>query len=117
IFSSAHLPEELLKLSDKILSGQRITPEEGLFLYEKGEVSFLGALANEVREKKHGNKTYFNRNFHIEPTNICVFDCKFCSYSRLLKQKDGAWALSEEDILKIVKQYEGKPVTEVHIVG
>jgi aminodeoxyfutalosine synthase len=70
-----------------------------------------------VREKKNGNLTYFNRNFHIEPTNICVFDCKFCSYSRLLKQKEQGWEMSREQILDIVKSYEGQPVTEVHIVG
>jgi aminodeoxyfutalosine synthase len=117
ILTAAHLSAPLRTIVDKVTSGKRLTPEEGLYLYENGELSFLGALANLVREKLHGDKTYFNRNFHVEPTNICVFDCKFCSYSRLLKQKEGAWALSEEDILRIVKQYEGKPVTEVHIVG
>jgi aminodeoxyfutalosine synthase len=117
LLNSISLPAEFKSISAKILNGERISTEEGLLLYEKGELSFLGMLANAVREKKHGDKTYFNRNFHVEPTNICVFDCKFCSYSRLLKQKEGAWALSEEQILDIIKQYEGKPVTEVHIVG
>jgi aminodeoxyfutalosine synthase len=70
-----------------------------------------------IREQRHGDSTYFNRNFHIEPTNICVFDCKFCSYSRLIKQKEGAWELSEEQILDKLRGYSGTPVTEVHIVG
>jgi aminodeoxyfutalosine synthase len=117
LLNSIPLPKEFKNISEKILNGERISTAEGLLLYEKGELSFLGMLANAVREKKHGDKTYFNRNFHVEPTNICVFDCKFCSYSRLLKQKEGAWALGEEQILEIIKQYEGKPVTEVHIVG
>lgn len=108
---------DLKKIAEKVQNGERITTEEGLMLYEKAELSFAGALANSIREKRHAGKTYFNRNFHVEPTNICVFDCKFCSYSRLLKQKEGAWELSEKDILDIVKKYEGKPVTEVHIVG
>lgn len=114
-----NLPENslLVPVAKKVLNGERITPDEGLLLYEKGELGFLGGLANFVKEKKSGNTVFFNRNFHIEPTNICVFDCKFCSYSRLLKQKDGAWALSEEQILDLVKSYEGVPVTEVHIVG
>jgi aminodeoxyfutalosine synthase len=114
-----NLPENslLAPIAKKVLNGERITPDEGLLLYEKGELGFLGGLANFVKEKKSGNTVFFNRNFHIEPTNICVFDCKFCSYSRLLKQKDGAWALSEEQILDLVKSYEGVPVTEVHIVG
>ncbi|MBU6341411.1 MAG: CofH family radical SAM protein, partial [Bacteroidetes bacterium] len=69
--------------------------------------------------KKNGDNTYFNRNFHIEPTNLCVYDCKFCSYSRLIKQRNdaGAWAYSLEEMLQIVYQYDNKPVTEVHIVG
>lgn len=107
----------LRSIASKVKSGQRINPDEAILLYEKAELSFLGMLANYIREKKHGNYTYFNRNFHIEPTNICVFDCKFCSYSRLLKQKEEAWELSEEQILDLVKNYNGQPVTEVHIVG
>lgn len=110
-------PSDLANIARKVLSKQRITPEEGVLLYQKAELGFLGALANHVREEKNGDHVYFNRNFHIEPTNICVFDCKFCSYSRLLKQKEDAWELSEEEILNLVRNYDGKPVTEVHIVG
>ncbi|HEV7230941.1 MAG TPA: aminofutalosine synthase MqnE [Bacteroidia bacterium] len=117
IIESSHILPELKSIAAKVFAGKRISPAEGLLLYEKGELGFLGSLANHIRERKHGKKTFFNRNFHIEPTNICVFDCKFCSYSRLLKQKDGSWELSEQQMLDIVKKYEGKPVTEVHIVG
>src|SRR5205085_12611759 len=70
-----------------------------------------------VREKKNGNNVFFNRNFHIEPTNVCVFACKFCSYSRVYKNREDGWELSAEDILNKVKAYDGKYVTEVHIVG
>lgn len=101
----------------KVLNGDRITPSEGLQLFERGEVAFLGALANFVREKKNGNVTYFNRNFHIEPTNLCVFSCKFCSYSRTFKNREDGWELSEEQMLDKVHSYDGQPVTEVHIVG
>lgn len=117
IVLSSNTPVELKKIAEKVLSKQRISVEEGILLYEKAELGFLGALANHVREEKNGSNVYFNRNFHIEPTNICVFDCKFCSYSRLLKQKEDAWELSEEEILNLVRNYDGKPVTEVHIVG
>ncbi len=113
----SNLSKDLKKITEKVMANERITFDEGVLLYEKGELGFLGTLANYIREQKNGNNVYFNRNFHIEPTNICVFDCKFCSYSRLLKQKDGAWELSEEDILNLVRKYDGKPVTEVHIVG
>jgi aminodeoxyfutalosine synthase len=107
----------LQKIADKVLVNERITPEEGILLFEKGEVGFLGEIANFVREKKNGNNTYFNRNFHIEPTNICVFSCKFCSYSRTLKNREDGWELSADQILEKVKSYDGKQVTEVHIVG
>jgi len=108
---------DLQKIGEKILAQQRITPEEGLLLFEKGSLPFLGALANYVRESRHGNKTYFNRNFHIEPTNVCVFTCNFCSYSRVYAHRDEGWELTQQQMLDIVKKYDGKPVTEVHIVG
>ncbi len=108
---------ELKAIAQKVLEGVRISVEEGVLLFEKGDVSLLGLLANHVREKKNGNTVYFNRNFHIEPTNICVFDCKFCSYSKLLKHKHEAWEMSEEEILNKVREYDGKAITEVHIVG
>jgi len=109
--------KELQRIGKKILAEERITPEEGLTLFEKGTLPFLGALANHVRERKHGDKTYFNRNFHIEPTNVCVFSCHFCSYSRVYAHRDEGWELSMQQMLDIVKSYDGKPVTEVHIVG
>jgi aminodeoxyfutalosine synthase len=107
----------LATIADKVKNKERITDEEGLLLFEKGDLPFLGALANHIREELHGDTTYFNRNFHIEPTNVCVFSCNFCSYSRLYAHKDEGWELSMEQMLDIVKKYDGQPVTEVHIVG
>jgi aminodeoxyfutalosine synthase len=74
-------------------------------------------MANHIRERRHGNKTYFNRNFHIEPTNVCVFSCKFCSYSRLYSKREEGWELSIEDMMNKVRSYDNQPITEVHIVG
>lgn len=108
---------ELKAIAEKVYSSQRITDAECLVLFEKGELAFLGSLANHIRENKHGHTTYFNRNFHIEPTNVCVFSCKFCSYSRLYAHKEDGWELSIDQMVDIVKSYDGKPVTEVHIVG
>ena len=108
---------ELKNIAEKIASNTRISFDEGVVLFEKGSLPFLGALANFVREQKHGDITYFNRNFHIEPTNVCVFSCKFCSYSKLYAKRDEGWELSVEQMMHIVKSYDGKPVTEVHIVG
>src|SRR5690349_9801053 len=109
--------KDLQRIGEKINAGERITPEEGVLLFEKGSLPFLGALANGVRERLHGNKTYFNRNFHIEPTNVCVFTCNFCSYSRLYAHRDEGWELSKDQMMHIIQKYDGKPVTEVHIVG
>ena len=109
--------DDLKRIGEKVLLGERITAEEGVILFEKGSLSYVGALANWVREQKHGNKTYFNRNFHIEPTNICVFSCNFCSYSKLYAHREEGWELTANQMLDIVKKYDGQPVTEVHIVG
>jgi aminodeoxyfutalosine synthase len=114
---AAHVPADLKKIADKVFNHERITDEEGILLFEKGSLPFLGSLANFIREKKHGDITYFNRNFHIEPTNVCVFSCNFCSYSRLYAHREEGWELSTDDMMKMVKHYDGKPITEVHIVG
>ncbi len=117
IYLNSTLDEGLKKIAKKVFSKERITVEEGIYLFEHGELGFLGSLANHIRTERHGDFTYFNRNFHVEPTNICVFDCKFCSYSRLLKERQEGWELSADDIFSKIKEYDGKPVTEVHIVG
>jgi aminodeoxyfutalosine synthase len=117
ILNDPDLPQALKSIAQKVQNQERITFDEGVYLYEHAELGYLGALANYVREQKHGDKTYFNRNFHLEPTNLCVYDCKFCSYSRLIKQKEEGWALTMEEMLDVVKKYDDEPVTEVHIVG
>lgn len=104
-------------IASKIENRQRISPEEGLLLFEKGSLAMLGTMANFIREREHGDNTYFNRNFHIEPTNVCVFSCKFCSYSKLYSKREEGWELSIDQMLEKVKAYDGQPITEVHIVG
>ncbi|MCB9305477.1 MAG: aminofutalosine synthase MqnE [Lewinellaceae bacterium] len=119
LLQNKDLSADHLHIARKVADGQRIDFEEGVFLFEHGDLSYLGALANFIREQKNGDNTYFNRNFHIEPTNLCVYDCKFCSYSRLIKQRsdESAWAYSMDEMFDIVRKYDGQPVTEVHIVG
>jgi aminodeoxyfutalosine synthase len=101
----------------KIEARERINSAEGLLLFEKAPLAVVGTMANFIRERKHGDKTYFNRNFHIEPTNICVFSCKFCSYSRLYSKREEGWELSIDEMFEKVKSYDKEPITEVHIVG
>jgi aminodeoxyfutalosine synthase len=111
------LGKELQGIAEKVYQGERISQEEGLHLFEEAPLGYLGALANYIREKRHGNKTYFNRNFHVEPTNVCLYTCTFCSYSRLIKKREEGWEYSMDDIMDIIKKYDDEPVTEVHIVG
>jgi aminodeoxyfutalosine synthase len=118
ILNDQSLSAEHRRIAGKIINQERISFDEGVFLYEKGELGYLGALANLVRERKNGDNTYFNRNFHLEPTNLCVYTCTFCSYSRLIKQRgDNSWEYTMEDMMNLIKKYDNQPVTEVHIVG
>src|SRR5690554_6671438 len=117
LLQNPHLSAPLKAIALKVKNAQRISFEEGVYLYEHGELAYLGVLANHIRERMHGDRTYFNRNFHIEPTNLCVYDCKFCSYSRLIKEREEGWEATMEEMLDEVRKYDGEPVTEVHIVG
>ncbi len=110
--------DPILKIiGQKILQNERISFDDGVALFEKSSLPYVGALANWKRNELHGDITYFNRNFHIEPTNVCVFSCKFCSYSKLYAHKEEGWELTIDQMMDIVRSYDGKPVTEVHIVG
>ena len=108
---------QLQNIGNKVIHNERISFDEGVYLFEKASLPYVGALANWKRESLHGDKTYYNKNFHIEPTNVCVFSCKFCSYSKLYAHKEEGWELTIDQMMDIVKSYDGKPVTEVHIVG
>ena len=117
LLQDSSLSPALRLIAEKVANQERLSPEQGVYLYEHAPLNYLGTLANHIRERKHGDKTYFNRNFHIEPTNLCVYTCTFCSYSRLIKQRSEGWEYSLEQIMDIVRSYDGQPVTEVHIVG
>ena len=108
---------ELKTIAHKVLNNERISVEDGVYLFKNANLSYLATLANFVREQKNGNLVYFNRNFHVEPTNICVYTCSFCAYSRLIKQREEGWELSIEQMMDIIKTYDDKDVTEVHITG
>jgi len=103
-------------IADKISGNLRITPEEGLILFKKADLALLGMLAGIVRRKFNNNFAYFNRNFHIEPTNICIYNCRFCSYHKAASDPE-SWEYSHKEILDIIKRFDNKDVTEVHIVG
>jgi aminodeoxyfutalosine synthase len=117
IIIAAEKDNLLQKIGNKVIHNERISFDEGVYLFEKASLPYVGALANWKRESLHGDTNYFNKNFHIEPTNVCVFSCKFCSYSKLYAHKEEGWELTIDQMMDIVKSYDGKPVTEVHIVG
>ncbi|MEM6265439.1 MAG: aminofutalosine synthase MqnE [Bacteroidota bacterium] len=110
-------PQRSREVAQKVLQGERISNEDCLYLYESADLNFLGMLAHHIRLNRHGKTTYFNRNFHLEPTNVCIYDCAFCSYSRKIKKREDGWEFSMEDMMDEVRKFDGQPVTEVHIVG
>lgn len=117
VIIGAENDNRLQLIGNKVIHNERLSFDEGVYLFKKSSLPYVGALANWKRESLHGDKTYFNKNFHIEPTNVCVFSCKFCSYSKLYAHKEEGWELTIDQMMDIVKSYDGKPVTEVHIVG
>ena len=108
--------KDLSLIADKIAGNIRITTEEGIFLYKKADLALLGLLAGIIRRKYNGNFAYYNHNFHIEPTNKCIYNCRFCSYHKHEGDPE-SWEYSHEEMLNIVKRFDNKEVTEVHIVG
>ena len=100
----------------KIIEGQRLSTDEGLALYQSCDLGLLGALACRVKQQKSGNEVYFNKNFHIEPTNVCMYHCRFCSYS-CRSGDNNAWEKSMDEVMNDAKRYQHSDVTEVHIVG
>jgi aminodeoxyfutalosine synthase len=117
LLQNSKLNEAESSIAHKVLNATRISDDDALYLYEHGDLPFLSLLANAVRMRKQGKKTFFNRNFHIEPTNVCVYSCTFCAYSEKIKKRSEGWELSLGQIMHQVMAYDGKPVTEVHIVG
>ncbi|MFT6042418.1 MAG: aminodeoxyfutalosine synthase [Gammaproteobacteria bacterium] len=103
-------------IATKVIAGERLSYDEGMELYANPDLFAVGALANHVRERLHGDATYFNVNQHINYTNLCNRLCKFCAFQRLPGQ-DGAYLMTPEDAAeKIIEQLD-QPVTEVHVVG
>lgn len=114
--AEAKLSTEELQIWQKVRATQRLTDADALYLYNSHNLPYLGMLAHHVRTRLHGKHTYFNRNFHIEPTNICIYTCAFCAFARR-PGEEGGWEYRLEEIEDQVRAYEGKPITEVHIVG
>ncbi len=107
----------LTGIAARILDGERLTHEDGVRLFESRALPAVGALANFVRERRHGDATYFVRNMHLNPTNVCIVDCKFCGFFRPYAERERGWTLSLEQCFRKIRERADEPLTEVHIVG
>ena len=106
----------LALLRDKVEAGQRLSFDDGVFLYEPADLFTLGELANLVRERKNGNFAYYNVNTHLNPTNVCVYRCTFCAFRADLKSPKG-YVMTDEQILERAAEADRRGATELHIVG
>jgi aminodeoxyfutalosine synthase len=106
----------LREIRAKVEAGQRLVFDDGLYLEEHADLFTLGELANLVRERRNGNRTYYNVNEHLNPTNVCVYRCVFCAFRADLKSDKG-YVMSDEQILERAAEAERKGCTEMHIVG
>jgi aminodeoxyfutalosine synthase len=110
---------ELAAIEGKLLRGERLSPADGLFLYQSAPLPWLQERAQSSRRKLHGEEAYFNRNIHFEPTNKCVYACKFCAFYRAPKagEAEGAWDYSFEDLKRKLDGYPVGSLTEIHVTG
>ena len=104
-------------IADKVRNDVLLDQDDGVFLYRYPDLLAVGALANELRERLHGDRTFFNVNFHINPTNVCEADCKFCSFARLTPDSPAAYTMSIDQIRQKLQDRLDQPVTEIHIVN
>jgi aminodeoxyfutalosine synthase len=106
-------------LAQKVHAGDPLSLDDGVSLYRHPNLVELGALANQVRERLHGERASFNRNLHINPTNVCVAQCKLCSFSRRAPDDPGAFVVSVDEAVGRLRARlaAGDEPTEVHVVG
>lgn len=104
-------------IRQKVRAGERLTFDDGMALFLEPDLLAVGQLANEVREKKHGDRTYFNRNMRVEVTNVCVASCLFCSFAKLEEHMPGAHTMSLEEAWHELEVRMDDPPTEVHVVN
>jgi aminodeoxyfutalosine synthase len=107
----------LATIAEKMDARERLSFDDGVALFEAKDLFALGWIANRERERRHGKRTYFNHNLRLEATNVCEASCLFCSFARLKEGMPGAHTMPVEQILNKLRQRDGEPVTEVHIVN
>jgi aminodeoxyfutalosine synthase len=105
------------RVAAKVRAGERLDARDALVLFEHPNVLEVGALANEVRERLHGDRTYFNRNLRIEVTNVCVASCLFCSFAKLEEHSPGAHTMTLEEAWRELETRMDDPPSEIHVVN
>src|SRR4051812_15956535 len=106
----------LAAIREKVEAGERLSFDDGVYLYEQADLFTLGELANRVRERKNGNFAYYNVNTHLNATNVCVYRCVFCAFRADLKSPKG-YVMSDAEIVARAAEAERRGATELHIVG
>jgi len=110
--------DRLLPLAEKVASGARMDRDDGLLLYESPDLTAVGAMANLVRQRRFGRRTHYVRNQHINYTNVCNKQCRFCSFAAHGDpERAGAYVMSPEQVRESLIRYADAPISEVHMVG
>src|SRR5262249_17946167 len=108
--------QRLERIREKLDAGERLNFEDGVMLYRSPDLLAVGWMANRVRERMHGNVTYFNVNRHINPTDVCVASCRLCAFGKRAKDPK-AYTMSLEEVWEKAGHGYSEAVTEFHIVG
>ena len=109
--------ERLVPVARSVLRGDRLDRESGLLVATTHDLLGVGRLANLVRERLHGNRTYYNINRHLNPSNVCAASCKLCAYYVPWRERESGWTYTVEQALAIAEQDVDESVSELHIVG
>jgi aminodeoxyfutalosine synthase len=107
---------DLRDVLEKSAAGERLSMEDGVRIFESDDLAALGWAANRIREARHGEIAYYLKNRHINYSNVCKYDCMFCSFYRK-EGEEGAWAWSVDEVLEHVSPYKDSGLSEFHIVG
>jgi aminodeoxyfutalosine synthase len=113
IFASSDVAD----LLERAVAGDRLGYDDGVRLFESDDLSALGWAANQLREKRHGNIAYYLKNRHINYSNVCKYDCFFCSFYRSSPDDEGAWEWTVDQVLEHVADFKDSGLQEFHIVG
>ena len=116
LFEESGISAELMKIAEKVSASERISTEDGELLFRDASLPFLAILADLVRHRINGKQVFYNRNIHLEPTNICVNHCAFCSYRRR-KGEEGCWEFGIDELVRMAESHALSGITEIHIVG